>query len=106
MSGLCQVEPLTDTPRGFKMLTDVILEEEFDKSEEAWYDPQDLEHGKCCSGLRSHPKLCPTVWTDVLLLQQNNVTEILSHQLWHKLVNEYTDRTGFLCTDMTQMAVS
>ncbi|XP_049418153.1 cerebellar degeneration-related protein 2 [Epinephelus fuscoguttatus] len=26
------------------MLTDVILEEEFDKSEEAWYDPQDLEH--------------------------------------------------------------
>ncbi|XP_037649412.1 cerebellar degeneration-related protein 2 isoform X2 [Sebastes umbrosus] len=26
------------------MLTDVILEEEFDKNGEAWYDPQDLEH--------------------------------------------------------------
>ncbi|XP_054463793.1 cerebellar degeneration-related protein 2 [Anoplopoma fimbria] len=26
------------------MLTDVILEEEFDKSGEAWYDPRDLEH--------------------------------------------------------------
>ncbi|XP_045884918.1 cerebellar degeneration-related protein 2 [Micropterus dolomieu] len=26
------------------MLTDVILEEEFDKNGEVWYDPQDLEH--------------------------------------------------------------
>ncbi|XP_033998584.1 cerebellar degeneration-related protein 2 isoform X1 [Trematomus bernacchii] len=26
------------------MLSDVILEEEFDKNGEAWYDPQDLEH--------------------------------------------------------------
>ncbi|XP_078126273.1 cerebellar degeneration-related protein 2 isoform X2 [Sander vitreus] len=26
------------------MLTDMILEEEFDKNGEAWYDPQDLEH--------------------------------------------------------------
>ncbi|XP_071329808.1 cerebellar degeneration-related protein 2 [Trachinotus anak] len=26
------------------MLTDVILEEEFDKNGESWYDPQDLEH--------------------------------------------------------------
>ncbi|XP_037333512.1 cerebellar degeneration-related protein 2 [Pungitius pungitius] len=26
------------------MLTDVILEEDFDKNGEAWYDPQDLEH--------------------------------------------------------------
>lgn len=26
------------------MLTDMILEEEFDKNEEPWYDPQDLEH--------------------------------------------------------------
>ncbi|XP_067471638.1 cerebellar degeneration-related protein 2 [Thunnus thynnus] len=26
------------------MLTDVILEEEFDKNGEPWYDPQDLEH--------------------------------------------------------------
>ncbi|XP_029364300.1 cerebellar degeneration-related protein 2 isoform X2 [Echeneis naucrates] len=26
------------------MLTDVILEEEFDKSGDSWYDPQDLEH--------------------------------------------------------------
>lgn len=27
------------------MLTDVILEEDFEKNGEAWYDPQDLEHG-------------------------------------------------------------
>ncbi|KAK5856312.1 hypothetical protein PBY51_007920 [Eleginops maclovinus] len=31
-------------PRAITMLSDVILEEEFDKSGEAWYDPQDLEH--------------------------------------------------------------
>lgn len=29
------------------MLTDMIVEEEFDmKEEEPWYDKQDLEHGK------------------------------------------------------------
>lgn len=27
------------------MLTDVILEEDFEKNGEVWYDPQDLEHG-------------------------------------------------------------
>lgn len=36
----------------------MILEEEFEKNEEPWYDPQDLEHGK---SWRSHPKLCLTV---------------------------------------------
>lgn len=27
------------------MLTDVILEEDFEKNGEVWYDPRDLEHG-------------------------------------------------------------
>lgn len=29
-----------------KMLTDMILEEEFEKNKESWYNPQELEHGK------------------------------------------------------------
>ena len=28
------------------MLTDMIVEEEFEKDEEPWYGRQDLEHGK------------------------------------------------------------
>ncbi len=39
------------SPRGCKMLTDMILEEEFDQDEEPWYDPQDLEHGKSCAAV-------------------------------------------------------
>lgn len=34
------------------MLTDVILEEEFEKKEEPWYNQRDLENGK-----RTRPKL-------------------------------------------------
>ncbi|KAF3846382.1 hypothetical protein F7725_003460 [Dissostichus mawsoni] len=33
-----------NSPAAITMLSDVILEEEFDKNGEAWYDPQDLEH--------------------------------------------------------------
>lgn len=33
----------------------MILEEDFDKNGEPWYNQQDLEHGK---GFWSHPKLC------------------------------------------------
>lgn len=35
------------------MLTDMIVEEDFDKNGEAWYDPQDLEHGEMSVGNHS-----------------------------------------------------
>lgn len=43
------------SPLGLKMLTDMILEEEFEKNGESWYNQQELEHGKSRSALRSHP---------------------------------------------------
>lgn len=52
------------------MLTDMILEEEFEKNGESWYNQQELEHGKSCSALRSHPNpdwLC--LCGQVVLLQ-------------------------------------
>ena len=32
--------------RGSNMLTDTMMEEEFEKNVESWHHPQDLEHGK------------------------------------------------------------
>uniref|UniRef100_UPI0037E7F8EB cerebellar degeneration-related protein 2 n=1 Tax=Semicossyphus pulcher TaxID=241346 RepID=UPI0037E7F8EB len=43
LSGFCLVESSLAPPR-LKMLTDMILEEEFDKNGECWYEQQDLEH--------------------------------------------------------------
>lgn len=43
------------------MLTDMILEEEFEKNGESWYNQQELEHGKSRSALRSHPNSV-SVW--------------------------------------------
>lgn len=64
------------------MLTDMILEEDFDKNGEPWYNPQELEHGKSSW---SHPKLL-TVWADIIITpqtvaygQQNNVTVSYYH---------------------------
>lgn len=40
------------------MLTDTIVEEEFElKEEEPWYDKQDLEHGTVCWGSLSFSSL-------------------------------------------------
>lgn len=58
------------------MLTDVILEEDFEKNREVWYDRRDLEHGNVSdSGLQSHPKLwrCP----GVVVMVTNIVTFML-----------------------------
>jgi len=49
-----------------RMLTDMIVEEDFEKDEESWYGRQDLEHGKD-SWERSRPSaacyIVITVWT-------------------------------------------
>lgn len=56
--------------RGFNMLTDMILEEEFEKNEESWYDPRDLEHGKSCSV--APQTVSEGRGADVLLVHTNN----------------------------------
>lgn len=61
-------------PAIIKMLTDTILEEDFDKNGEAWYKSRDLEHGRSRSTVWSHPK--PSF---VAYRQQNNVTMSCCH---------------------------
>lgn len=56
-------------PAIIKMLTDTILEEDFDKNGEAWYKSRDLEHGRSRSTVWSHPKPGFAAYR-----QQNNVT--------------------------------
>lgn len=55
------------------MLTDMIVEEDFEKDEESWYGRQDLEHGKD-SWERSRPSACYiviTVWTYIYIQRLN-----------------------------------
>lgn len=54
-----------------KMLTDVILEEDFNKNGESWYDPQDLEHGNNCFTPWSHPKLCDCEDRRIIITSQS-----------------------------------
>lgn len=90
----CLSAGAANSPAAITMLSDVILEEEFDKNGDAWYDPQDLEHGKSCSALRSHPKLCLTLWAvitawTVVYRQQDNMTDLLPHLVWYKCNKRY-----------------
>ena len=72
---VCQVSDRwsPSSPRGCIMLTDMILEEEFDKNGESWYHPQDLENGE------THPRLPDCVGWHVITVQ--TVT--------HRLQNKY-----------------
>ena len=49
------------------MLTDMILEEEFEKNGEPWYDPQDLEHGKL-KAARLCGRTLNSVWMSGLIM--------------------------------------
>lgn len=46
LSDTCLSAPVTGGARAAEMLTDIILEEDFDRNGEPWCSVQDLEHGK------------------------------------------------------------
>lgn len=54
LNNTCLSVSVTGEALAAKMLTDIILEEDFDKNGEPWCSVQDLEHGKN-SWLWSHP---------------------------------------------------
>lgn len=63
----------------------MILEEDFDKNGEPWYNQQDLEHGK---GFWSHPKLC--VGWQILRAPERHQLQVKTNT-WNVLI------VSFLC---------